>query len=136
MIVTKVIFYSDMGILFSKNRGGEKVQKIKAIIRPHRFDEVKTALVNAGVIGMTVGEIKGLGRQKSSTEVYRGVMQTIEFDLKLFVEIVVPDDQVDALVETLVKSAQTGEIGDGKIFISPIESVVRIRTTETNLEAL
>ncbi|NJO94435.1 MAG: transcriptional regulator [Hydrococcus sp. RM1_1_31] len=112
------------------------MQKIKAIIRTHQLDEVKTALVNAGILGMTIGEIKGLGRQKSSTEIYRGVKHTIEFSSKLFVEIVVPDEQVDLLVETLVKNARTGEIGDGKIFVSPVESVVRIRTQETNLEAL
>jgi nitrogen regulatory protein P-II 1 len=110
--------------------------KIEAIIRTHRLDEVKMALVNAGVLGISISEVKSLGKQKGSTEIYRGIKNTIEFGSKLSVEIVVPDEQVDQVIKSLVMSARTGEIGDGKIFVSPIESVIRIRTQERNLEAL
>lgn len=112
------------------------MKKIEAIIRTNRLDEVKTALVNAGALGMTVCEIRGLGKQKGLTEIYRGVKHTIEFGSKLQVEIVVPDEQVDRVIESLVRSARTGEIGDGKIFVSSIELAIRIRTQESNLEAL
>lgn len=112
------------------------MKKIAAIIRTNRLDEVKTALVQAGVLGMTISEVRGLGQQKSVTETYRGVKRTIDFWSKFRVEVIVAEEQVDQVIESLVKSAQTGEIGDGKIFLSPVDSVVRIRTQEINLEAL
>ncbi len=112
------------------------MKKIEAIIRPYKLDEVKTALVNAGVLGMTVSEVRGFGKQKGVTEVYRGVKHPVEFLEKLRVEIVVADDRAEIVVESIVSAAKTGEIGDGKIFVSPVERAIRIRTEERDLEAL
>ena len=112
------------------------MKKIEAIIRPFKLDEVKIALVNAGVVGMTVSEVRGFGRQKGQTERYRGSEYTVEFLQKLKVEIVVDDDQVDAIVDQVIAAARTGEIGDGKIFVTPVNEVVRIRTGEKNAEAV
>jgi len=112
------------------------VKKVEAIIRPFKLDEVKIALVNAGIVGMTVSEVRGFGRQKGQTERYRGSEYTVEFLQKLKVEIVIEDDQVDMVVDKLRTAAKTGEIGDGKIFVSPVEQIVRIRTGEKNLEAI
>lgn len=112
------------------------MKKVEAIIRPFKLDEVKIALVNAGIVGMTVSEVRGFGRQKGQTERYRGSEYTVEFLQKLKVEIVISDDQVDAVVEKIIAAARTGEIGDGKIFISPVEQIVRIRTGEKDLEAI
>jgi nitrogen regulatory protein P-II 1 len=112
------------------------MKKVEAIIRPFKLDEVKIALVNAGIVGMTVSEVRGFGRQKGQTERYRGSEYTVEFLQKLKVEIVVEDDQVDMVVEKIIVAARTGEIGDGKIFISPVDQIIRIRTGEKNLEAI
>ena len=112
------------------------MKKVEAIIRPFKLDEVKIALVNAGIVGMTVSEVRGFGRQKGQTERYRGSEYTVEFLQKLKVEIVVEDDQLDMVVEKVIASARTGEIGDGKIFISSVEQIIRIRTGEKNLEAI
>lgn len=112
------------------------MKKIEAIIRPFKLDEVKIALVNAGIVGMTVSEVRGFGRQKGQTERYRGSEYTVEFLQKLKVEIVVEDDQVDMVIEKIISAARTGEIGDGKIFVSPVGRIVRIRTGESNLEAI
>ncbi|MEM9808678.1 MAG: P-II family nitrogen regulator [Cyanobacteria bacterium P01_D01_bin.56] len=112
------------------------MKKIEAIIRPFKLDEVKIALVNAGVVGMTVSEVRGFGRQKGQTERYRGSEYTVEFLQKLKVEIVVDDEQVDAIVDQVIAAARTGEIGDGKIFVTPVNEVVRIRTGEKNSEAV
>ena len=112
------------------------MKKVEAIIRPFKLDEVKIALVNAGIVGMTVSEVRGFGRQKGQTERYRGSEYTVEFLQKLKVEIVVEDDQLDMVVEKVISSARTGEIGDGKIFISSVEQIIRIRTGEKNLEAI
>lgn len=112
------------------------MKKIEAIIRPFKLDEVKIALVNAGIVGMTVSEVRGFGRQKGQTERYRGSEYTVEFLQKLKLEIVVDDEQVDMVVEKIIQAARTGEIGDGKIFISPVEETIRIRTGEKNLEAI
>lgn len=112
------------------------MKKIEAIIRPFKLDEVKIALVNAGIVGMTVSEVRGFGRQKGQTERYRGSEYTVEFLQKLKVEIVVEDSQADMVVDKVVQAARTGEIGDGKIFISPVEETIRIRTGEKNLEAI
>ncbi|MBE9099658.1 P-II family nitrogen regulator [Vacuolonema iberomarrocanum] len=112
------------------------MKKVEAIIRPFKLDEVKIALVNAGIVGMTVSEVRGFGRQKGQTERYRGSEYTVEFLQKLKLEIVVEDDQVDMVVEKIISAARTGEIGDGKIFISPVDSIVRIRTGEENMEAI
>jgi nitrogen regulatory protein P-II 1 len=112
------------------------MKKVEAIIRPFKLDEVKIALVNAGIVGMTVSEVRGFGRQKGQTERYRGSEYTVEFLQKLKVEIVVEDDQVDMVVEKVISAARTGEIGDGKIFVSPVDNIIRIRTGEVNLEAI
>ncbi|MBD3882341.1 P-II family nitrogen regulator [Phormidium tenue FACHB-886] len=112
------------------------MKKVEAIIRPFKLDEVKIALVNAGIVGMTVSEVRGFGRQKGQTERYRGSEYTVEFLQKLKVEIVVEDDQLDMVVEKVIAAARTGEIGDGKIFISPVEQIIRIRTGEKNQEAI
>jgi nitrogen regulatory protein P-II 1 len=112
------------------------LKKIEAIIRPFKLDEVKIALVNAGVVGMTVSEVRGFGRQKGQTERYRGSEYTVEFLQKLKIEIVIEDDQVDMVVDKIITAARTGEIGDGKIFVYPVDQVIRIRTGEKNLEAV
>jgi nitrogen regulatory protein P-II 1 len=112
------------------------LKKIEAIIRPFRLDEVKIALVKAGIVGMTVSEVRGFGRQKGQTERFRGSEYTVEFLQKLKVEIVVEDAQVELVVEKLIAAARTGEIGDGKIFISPVDKTIRIRTGETEKEAV
>ncbi|MDJ0899980.1 MAG: P-II family nitrogen regulator [Xenococcus sp. MO_188.B8] len=112
------------------------MKKIEAIIRPFKLDEVKIALVNAGVVGMTVSEVRGFGRQKGQTERYRGSEYTVEFLQKLKIEIVIEDDQVDMVVDKIIAAARTGEIGDGKIFVHPVDEIVRIRTGEKNLEAV
>ena len=112
------------------------MKKVEAIIRPFKLDEVKIALVNAGIVGMTVSEVRGFGRQKGQTERYRGSEYTVEFLQKLKVEIVVEDTQVDMVVDKIISAARTGEIGDGKIFISSVDQIIRIRTGERNMEAV
>lgn len=112
------------------------MKKVEAIIRPFKLDEVKIALVNAGIVGMTVSEVRGFGRQKGQTERYRGSEYTVEFLQKLKIEIVVEDNQVNDVVEKVISASRTGEIGDGKIFISPVEQIIRIRTGESNMEAI
>jgi len=112
------------------------LKKVEAIIRPFKLDEVKIALVNAGIVGMTVSEVRGFGRQKGQTERYRGSEYTVEFLQKLKIEIVVEDSQVDMVVDKIITAARTGEIGDGKIFINPVDNIIRIRTGEKNMEAV
>ncbi|AII44391.1 nitrogen regulatory protein P-II [Synechococcus sp. KORDI-100] len=112
------------------------MQKIEAIIRPFKLEDVKVALVEAGIIGMTVTEVRGFGRQKGQVERYRGSEFTVEFLQKLKIEVVVEESLVEAVVTAIGDAARTGEIGDGKIFISPVQSVVRIRTGERDASAL
>ena len=112
------------------------MKKVEAIIKPFKLDEVKEALHESGVQGLTVTEVKGFGRQKGHTEVYRGSEYTIDFVPKLKIEVVTDDDQVDAIVTKISESARTGEIGDGKIFVSDMGEAVRIRTGEVGSEAL
>ncbi len=112
------------------------MKKIEAIIRPFKLEDVKIALVNSGIVGMTVSEVRGFGRQKGQVERYRGSEFTVEFLQKLKVEVVVENEQVNSVIDAIAEAAKTGEIGDGKIFISSIESVVRIRTGERDAEAL
>jgi nitrogen regulatory protein P-II 1 len=109
---------------------------IKAIIKPYKLEEVREALSELGVSGMTVSEVKGFGRQKGHTEIYRGNEYTVDFLPKTSIEIVVSDDLVPQAIEAIVASAKTGKIGDGKVFISPVEAAVRIRTGESDDEAL
>lgn len=112
------------------------MKKIEAIIKPFKLEEVKEALAEIGVEGMTVSEVKGFGRQKGHTEIYRGSEYTVDFLPKIKVEVVLADSQVTSAVTAIVKAARTGKIGDGKVFISPIENAVRIRTEETGEEAV
>ena len=112
------------------------MKKVEAIIRPFKLDQVKIALVNAGIVGMTVSEVRGFGRQKGQTERYRGSEYTVEFFQKLKVEIVVEDDQVQTVIDKIIAASRTGEIGDGKIFVFPVDKIVRIRTGEDNTDAI
>jgi nitrogen regulatory protein P-II 2 len=112
------------------------MKKIEAIIRPFKLEDVKIALVNAGVVGMTVSEVRGFGRQKGQIERYRGSEFTVEFLQKLKLEIVVDDDRVDTVVNAIQDAARTGEIGDGTIFISEINAVIRIRTGDRDSSAI
>ena len=112
------------------------MKKIEAIIRPFKLEDVKIALVNSGIVGMTVSEVRGFGRQKVQVERYRGSEFTVEFLQKLKVEVVVEDEKVNSVIDAIAEAAKTGEIGDGKIFITSIDSVVRIRTGDKDEEAL
>lgn len=112
------------------------MKKIEAIIKPFKLDDVREALSNIGVTGMTAIEVKGFGRQKGHTELYRGAEYVVDFLPKLKIDVVVSDDQVDACLEAITSAARTGKIGDGKIFISSVEQVVRIRTGEQNDDAI
>jgi len=112
------------------------MKKIEAIIKPFKLEEVKDALASIGVAGMTVSEVKGFGRQKGHTEIYRGSEYTVDFLPKMKLEIVLPDHLTDSAVDAIVKAARTGKIGDGKVFVSPIENAVRIRTEETGDSAV
>ena len=112
------------------------MKKIEAIIRPFKLEDVKIALVNAGIVGMTVSEVRGFGRQKGQVERYRGSEFTVEFLQKLKVEVVVEDEKVNSVIDAIAEAAKTGEIGDGKIFITSIDSVVRIRTCDKDEDAL
>ena len=112
------------------------MKKIEAIIKPFKLDEVKEALQEAGIQGLTVTEIKGFGRQKGHTELYRGAEYVVDFLPKVKIEVVLSDDMVDGAVEAIVTAARTGKIGDGKIFVTPVEQAIRIRTGETGDDAL
>lgn len=112
------------------------MQKIEAIIKPFKLDEVKEALQEAGVQGLSVVEVKGFGRQKGHTELYRGAEYVVDFLPKIKIEVVLPDDQVDAALEAIQNSARTDKIGDGKIFVSAISQAIRIRTGESGEDAL
>ena len=112
------------------------MKKIEAIIKPFKLEEVKEALAEVGVQGMTVTEVKGFGRQKGHTEIYRGSEYTVDFLPKVKLEIIVDDEDASIVAEAIVKSANTGKIGDGKVFISPVEDAIRIRTGETGSDAV
>jgi nitrogen regulatory protein P-II 1 len=112
------------------------MKKIEAVIKPFKLDEVREGLSEIGVNGLTVTEVKGFGRQKGHTELYRGAEYVVDFLPKIKIELVVTDEMVEAAMEAIIKAAHTGKIGDGKIFVSPIEQVVRIRTGETGESAV
>jgi nitrogen regulatory protein P-II 1 len=112
------------------------MKKIEAIIKPFKLEEVKEALDEVGVEGMTVSEVKGFGRQKGHTEIYRGSEYTVDFLPKIKVDVVLPDNLVDQAVQAIMKAAKTGKIGDGKIFVSPVDDAVRIRTEEKGDKAV
>jgi nitrogen regulatory protein P-II 1 len=112
------------------------VKKIEAIIKPFKMDDVREALAEVGVSGMTVTEVKGFGRQKGHTELYRGAEYNVDFLPKIKLEVILPDEQLELAIEAIMKTAQTGKIGDGKIFVYEVERVIRIRTGEENEEAV
>ena len=112
------------------------MKKIEAIIKPFKLDEVKEALQDVGVQGLSVIEVKGFGRQKGHTELYRGAEYVVDFLPKVKIDVVLDDDQVDAAIEAIVRAAKTDKIGDGKIFVSSVEQAIRIRTGESGSEAL
>ena len=112
------------------------MKKIEAIIKPFKLDEVREALSEVGVSGLTVTEVKGFGRQKGHTELYRGAEYVVDFLPKVKIEIVVPDDAVETAIDSILKAAHTGKIGDGKIFVTAVEQVIRIRTGETGEAAV
>ena len=109
---------------------------ITAIVKPFKLDEVKAALVASGIMGMTVSEARGFGRQRGHTETYRGTEYELDFVPKVRIEVVVEDDQVGSVVETIVAAAKSGKIGDGKVWVSPVEEIIRIRTSERGPEAI
>ena len=112
------------------------MKKIEAIIKPFKLDEVKQKLTSIGISGMTITEVKGFGRQKGHTELYRGAEYSVDFLPKVKIEILAPDEMAPKIIETILESAQTGKIGDGKIFVAPLGAVVRIRTGETDAQAI
>ncbi|HYG23988.1 MAG TPA: P-II family nitrogen regulator [Verrucomicrobiae bacterium] len=112
------------------------MKKVEAIIKPFKLEEVKDALAEIGIEGMTITEVKGFGRQKGHTEIYRGSEYTVDFLPKIKVEVVIPDNRLEAAVGAIVKAAKTGKIGDGKVFVSAIEEAVRIRTDEKGENAV
>ena len=112
------------------------MKKIEAIIKPFKLDDVREALTEIGITGMTVTEVKGFGRQTGHTEIYRGAEYAVDFLPKVKLELVLPDDMVERAIETIVETARSGKIGDGKIFVYPVEQVIRIRTGETDHAAI
>jgi len=112
------------------------MKKIEAVIKPFKLEDVKEALADMGITGMTVSEVKGYGRQKGHSELYRGAEYVVDFIPKIKMEMIVSSEQVDAVIETITEAARTGKIGDGKIFVSDIDKIVRIRTGETDSEAI
>jgi nitrogen regulatory protein P-II 1 len=116
--------------------GGRAMKKVEAIIKPFKLEELKEGLASLGIKGMTVSEVKGFGRQKGHSEIYRGAEYTVDFVAKVKVEVVVGAEMVDKVVEVILKHAKTGKIGDGKVFVTPVEGVYRIRTGETGEDAI
>ncbi len=122
--------------LLSVRDAGAIMKKIEAIVRHFKLEDVKNALTEKGIVGMTVSEVRGFGRQKGHTEIYRGSEYAIDFVPKVKIEVICKDDELDTVVKTIVESAKTGRIGDGKVFVSDIKSVIRIRTGESDEAAL
>ena len=112
------------------------MKKVEAIIRPFKLDDVKEALLEEGIKGLTISEVRGYGRQKGHTETYRGSEYRIEFVPKIKIEIVIPDNKMEKVIQAIIRTAKTGQVGDGKIFVSDIADVIRIRTEESGEEAL
>ena len=112
------------------------MKKVEAIIRHHKLEDVKKALTERGIVGMTVTEVRGFGRQKGHTEMYRGTEYTVDFLPKIKLEVVVPDAKLQTVLDTIVRAAQTGQVGDGKMFVSDLSEVVRIRTGESGENAI
>jgi nitrogen regulatory protein P-II 1 len=114
----------------------DDVKLVTAIVKPHKLDEVKEALQNLGVQGLTVSEVRGYGRQRGHTEIYRGAEYTVEFVPKVKLEVLIDTPMLDEVLDAVVKAAQTGQVGDGKVFVTDVERIVRIRTAEENVEAI
>lgn len=112
------------------------MKKVEAIIKPFKLEEVKDALADLGIEGMTVSEVKGFGRQKGHTEIYRGSEYTVDFLPKIKIEVVIKDELLESALAAIVKAAKTGKIGDGKVFVAPVEEAIRIRTSETGEKAV
>jgi nitrogen regulatory protein P-II 1 len=112
------------------------MKKIEAIIKPFKLEEVKDALTKIGIQGMTISEVKGFGRQKGHTELYRGAEYAIDFVPKCQIELIITDELINQVIETIMRASKTGKIGDGKIFVSPVEEAIRIRTGERGKEAI
>ena len=131
---------TQLGTIFvrikAKSTGGREMKKIEAVIKPFKLEEVKDALTEIGIQGLTVSEVKGFGRQKGHTELYRGAEYVVDFIPKIKIEVVVPDDIAEKVVEAIVNAARTGRIGDGKVFIIPVEDAIRIRTGERGENAI
>ena len=125
-----------MGIISNDSKKGKGMKKIEAIIKPFKLDDVKDALNGIGITGMTMSDVKGYGRQKGHTEIYRGAEYVVDFIPKVKIEIVVAASQVDQIVDIIRMAANTGKIGDGKIFVMPVERVVRVRTGEEDRDAV
>jgi len=123
-------------LLISPLRKAQSMKKIEAIIKPFKLEEVKEALAGVGAQGLTVSEVKGFGRQKGHTEIYRGSEYTVDFLPKIKIEVVLPDPLIQQAVEAIVRTARTGKIGDGKVFVSNVETAIRIRTEESGDEAI
>jgi nitrogen regulatory protein P-II 1 len=132
----KIPVYSVASVVSIRPLTNHHMKKIETIIKPFKLEEVKSALAALGVQGLTVSEVKGFGRQKGHTEIYRGSEYVVDFLPKIKIEIVLADAQVAGVVEAIIKAAKTGKIGDGKIFVSPVEKAVRIRTEETGEQAV
>jgi nitrogen regulatory protein PII len=130
------VYTSRLVVSIALRENGNDMKKIEAIIKPFKLEDVKQALAEVGVEGMTVSEVKGFGRQKGHTEIYRGSEYTVDFLPKIKIEVVLGDSQVTAAVDAIVKAAKTGKIGDGKVFVSPIENAIRIRTEEVGEQAV
>lgn len=127
---------SGTGVVAADNKDGTRMKIVMAIIKPFKLDEVREALTEIGIQGLTVTEVKGFGRQKGQTEIYRGTEYAVAFLPKLKIEIAVGSDLVDRTIEAIANAAKTGQIGDGKIFVCDLEQVMRIRTGETGADAL
>ena len=112
------------------------MKMVEAIVKPFKLDEIKDALTKVGIQGMTVGEVRGFGRQKGHTELYRGAEYSVDFVPKVKIQILVPDEKASQVVEAIMQGARTGKIGDGKIFVAPVEEVIRIRTGEKGPDAI
>jgi nitrogen regulatory protein PII len=131
-MISSALCYTDQ----RRSTQEEAMKKIEAVVKPFKLDEVREALAEVGVTGLTVTEVKGFGRQKGHTELYRGAEYVVDFLPKVKVEVVVTEKMLEGAIEAIVKAARTGKIGDGKIFVTSVEQVVRIRTGETNEAAV
>src|ERR1039457_5019019 len=136
MVFSTLLFTEVRRLLVSAPANQRRMKKIEAVIKPFKLEEVKSALAGLGVEGMTVSEVKGFGRQKGHTEIYRGSEYTVDFLPKIKIEVVLADSQAASAVEAIIKAARTGKIGDGKVFVSSIENAIRIRTEETGEQAV